>query len=183
MAQMVKNPPAMQETQLLSLGREDPLAEGMATRSSVLAWRIPWTEESGGLQSLGLQRVGRDGAADTSGRAGGGGASPPARLSGASSPCRWCSHSPPGPQCLLPDPRANPRGVGAASETPGTQVWLGGCGSAVETRKERSLKSEHPGCIAEVFLVLHFFPQNQVNSNFCFALLPIFAFPFQPCPG
>ena len=60
MAQMVKNPPAMQETQLLSLGREDPLAEGMATRSSVLAWRIPWTEESGGLQSLGLQRVGRD---------------------------------------------------------------------------------------------------------------------------
>ena len=60
MAQMVKNPPAVQETQLLSLGPEDPLAEGLATRSSVLAWRIPWTEEPGGLQSLGLQRVGHD---------------------------------------------------------------------------------------------------------------------------
>ena len=56
----VKNPPAMQETQVQSLGREDPLEEGMATHSSILAWRIPWTEESGGLQSIGSQRVGHD---------------------------------------------------------------------------------------------------------------------------
>ena len=46
---MVKNPPAMQETQVQSLGWEDPLEEGMATHSSVLAWEIPWTEEPGGL--------------------------------------------------------------------------------------------------------------------------------------
>ena len=57
MAQMVKNLPLMQETQLQVLGQEDPLDEGMATHSSVLAWRIPWTEEPGGLQSRGLQRV------------------------------------------------------------------------------------------------------------------------------
>ena len=57
MAQMVKNPPAMQEMQVRSLGREDPLEKGMATHSSILAWRIPWTEEPGGLQSMGLQRV------------------------------------------------------------------------------------------------------------------------------
>ena len=52
MAQQVKNPPAMQETQEMqvrSLGREDPLEKRMATRSSILAWRIPWTEEPGGL--------------------------------------------------------------------------------------------------------------------------------------
>ena len=54
-AQMVKNLPAMRETQVRSLGREDPLEKGMATHSSVIAWRIPWTEEPGGLQSLGLQ--------------------------------------------------------------------------------------------------------------------------------
>ena len=48
----------MQETQVLSLGWEDPLEEGMATPSSILAWRIPWTEEPGGLQFTGLQRVG-----------------------------------------------------------------------------------------------------------------------------
>ena len=46
---MVKNPPAMQETQVLSLGQEDTLEKGMATHSSILAWRIPWTEEPGGL--------------------------------------------------------------------------------------------------------------------------------------
>ena len=57
MAQTVKNLPAMQKIQVRSLGREDPLEEGMATHSSVLAWRIPWTEEPGGLQSMGLQRV------------------------------------------------------------------------------------------------------------------------------
>ena len=57
-AQTVKNPPEMQETRARSLGREDALEEGMATHSSVLAWRIPWTEEPGGLQSLGSQRVG-----------------------------------------------------------------------------------------------------------------------------
>ena len=53
MVQRVKNPPAMQETQVLSLGREDPLEKGMATHSSILAWRIPQTEEPGGLQSMG----------------------------------------------------------------------------------------------------------------------------------
>ena len=60
MAQTVKNPPAMrqmQETWVQSLGREGPLEEGMATHSSVLAWRIPQTEEPGGLQSTRLQRV------------------------------------------------------------------------------------------------------------------------------
>ena len=59
-AQMVKNPPAMQETRVLSLGREDPLEMGMKTHPSFLAWRIPWTEEPGGLQSVGSQRVGHD---------------------------------------------------------------------------------------------------------------------------
>ena len=50
----------MQETQVWSLGREDPLEKGMVTHSSILAWRIPWTEEPGGLQSVGLQRIGHD---------------------------------------------------------------------------------------------------------------------------
>ena len=53
---MGKNPPAMQETQVQSLGGEDPLEKGMATHCSILAWRIPWTEEPGGLQSTGSQR-------------------------------------------------------------------------------------------------------------------------------
>ena len=57
---MVKNLPAMQETLLWSLSQEDPLEKGMATHSSILAWRIPWTEEPGGLQSMGSQRVGHD---------------------------------------------------------------------------------------------------------------------------
>ena len=60
MAQTVKNLPAMQETQVRSLGQEDPLAKRMATHSSILAWRILWTEEPGGLQSMGSQRVGHD---------------------------------------------------------------------------------------------------------------------------
>ena len=51
MAQMVKNLPAVQENWVQSLGQEDPLEKGMATHSSILAWRIPWTEEPGGLQS------------------------------------------------------------------------------------------------------------------------------------
>ena len=55
-AQTVKNPPTVQETWVQSLGREDPLEEGVATQSSVLAWRTPWTEKPGGLQSVGLQR-------------------------------------------------------------------------------------------------------------------------------
>ena len=59
-AQMVKNPPAIRETWVRSLGWEDPLEEGMGTHSSILAWRIPWTEEPGRLQSIGLQRVGHD---------------------------------------------------------------------------------------------------------------------------
>ena len=50
----------MQGTQVRSLGWEDPLGKGMATHSSILAWRIPWTEEPGGLQSMGSQRVGHD---------------------------------------------------------------------------------------------------------------------------
>ena len=56
--QTVKNPPAVQETGVQSLGWEDPLEKGMATHSSILAWRIPWTEEPGGLQSIGWQGVG-----------------------------------------------------------------------------------------------------------------------------
>ena len=59
-AQSVKNLPAMQETWARFLGWEDPLEKEMATHSSILAWRIPWTEEPGGLQSTGLQRVGHD---------------------------------------------------------------------------------------------------------------------------
>ena len=55
MAQTVKNLPAMQETQAQSLGQEDPLEKGMATHSSMLAWRIPWTEEPAGLQSMGCK--------------------------------------------------------------------------------------------------------------------------------
>ena len=55
---MVKNLPPVPETQVRSLGREDPLEKGMATCPSVLAWRIPWAEEPGGLQSRGLHRVG-----------------------------------------------------------------------------------------------------------------------------
>ena len=58
LAQMVKSLPAMQETWVQSLGQEDPLEKGIATHSSILAWRIPWIEEPGGLQSMGLQRVG-----------------------------------------------------------------------------------------------------------------------------
>ena len=57
---MIKNPPAMQETWVQSLGQDDPLEEEMATHSSILAWRIPWTEEPGRLQSLGSQRVGHN---------------------------------------------------------------------------------------------------------------------------
>ena len=61
-AQRVKNLPTMQETQVLFLSQEDPLEKDMATHSSVLAWEIPWTEEPGGLQSMGSQRVGHDSA-------------------------------------------------------------------------------------------------------------------------
>ena len=57
---MVKNLPAMWETLVRSLGWEDPMEKGMATHSSILAWRIPWTEEPGGLQPMGSQRVGHD---------------------------------------------------------------------------------------------------------------------------
>ena len=58
MARVVKNLPAMQETQILSLDREDPLEKGLATHSSIFAWKIPWTEETCELQSTGLHRVG-----------------------------------------------------------------------------------------------------------------------------
>ena len=64
-AQMVKNLPAMQETQVQSLGQKEPLEKGMATHSSILAEKIPWTEESGGLQSSRLQIVGHDWVTDT----------------------------------------------------------------------------------------------------------------------
>ena len=60
LAQLVKDPPATQETQVQSLGGEDPLEEGMTTHSSILAWRIPWSEEPGRLQSMELQRVGHN---------------------------------------------------------------------------------------------------------------------------
>ena len=62
---MVENPPAMQETQAQSLGQEDPLKKGMATHSSILAWRIQWTEEPGGLHSIRSQRVGHSLATNT----------------------------------------------------------------------------------------------------------------------
>ena len=60
MAQMVKNLPVIWGIQIQSLGWEDPLEERMATHCSVLAWRVPWTEEPGGLQSVGSQRVGHN---------------------------------------------------------------------------------------------------------------------------
>ena len=60
MAQTVKSLPAVQETRVRSLGGEDPLEEGMATHSCILAWKIPWMEEPGGLQSMGSQRVRHD---------------------------------------------------------------------------------------------------------------------------
>ena len=60
MVQQVKNLPAMQETWVWSLGQEDPLEKEMATHSSILDWKIPWTEEPGRLQSKGSQRVGHD---------------------------------------------------------------------------------------------------------------------------
>ena len=59
-AQRLKRLPPMRETRVQSLGREDPLEKEMATHSSILAWRIPWTEEPGGLQSMGSRRVGHD---------------------------------------------------------------------------------------------------------------------------
>ena len=59
-AQLVKHLPAMREMWVQSLGQEDPLEKDMATHSSIFAWRIPWTEEPGGLQSMGSQRVGHD---------------------------------------------------------------------------------------------------------------------------
>ena len=64
-AQIIKTLPSMQETQVQSLGQRDPLENGMATHSSTFAWRISWTEKPGGLQSMGLQRVGHDWASNT----------------------------------------------------------------------------------------------------------------------
>ena len=60
MTQMLKSPPVMQETQDRSLGQEDPMEKGMATHSSILAWRIPGTEEPGRLEAMGLHRVGHN---------------------------------------------------------------------------------------------------------------------------
>ena len=60
MAWMVKNLPAVQETQVQPLSQEDPLEKGMAIHTSILAWRIPWTEEPGRLQAMGAQRVGHN---------------------------------------------------------------------------------------------------------------------------
>ena len=59
-AQKIQNLPARQETQVRSMGQEDPLEKGMATHSSILTWRIPWTKEPGRVQSMALQRVGYD---------------------------------------------------------------------------------------------------------------------------
>ena len=58
MAQLVKNPPTMQETKVQSLGWEDPLEKEMAAHSRILTWKIPWTEEPGGLQSMGVPKSG-----------------------------------------------------------------------------------------------------------------------------
>ena len=60
MAQVVKNMPEMQETRVQPLTRENPMEKGMATHSNILAWRIPWMEEPGGMQSMALQRVRKD---------------------------------------------------------------------------------------------------------------------------
>ena len=60
LVQMVRSPPTMQETRIQSLGWEEPLEEEMTTHSSILAWKIPWMEEPGRLQSMGLQKVGHD---------------------------------------------------------------------------------------------------------------------------
>ena len=60
MAQVIKNLPAMQDPRVQSLGQEDPLEKGMAAHSTILAWRIPWTEEPGRLQSMASQRAGHD---------------------------------------------------------------------------------------------------------------------------
>ena len=60
MAQIIESLPAMQETQVRSLGQDNPLEKEMATHSSILAWKIPWSEEPDRLQSMGSQRVGRD---------------------------------------------------------------------------------------------------------------------------
>ena len=62
---MVKNPPAIRRRAGSVLGQEEPLEESMATHSSILAWRIPWTKKPGGLQSMGSQRVGRDSVTNT----------------------------------------------------------------------------------------------------------------------
>ena len=59
-AQVVKNMPEMQETRVQPLARENPMEKGMATHSNILAWRIPWMEEPGGMQSMALQRVRKD---------------------------------------------------------------------------------------------------------------------------
>ena len=59
-AQLVKHMPAVQETRVQSLGWEDPLGKEMTTHSSILAWKIPWTEDPGGLQFMGSQRIGHD---------------------------------------------------------------------------------------------------------------------------
>ena len=64
-AQTIKNLPAMQETQVQSLGQEGSLEKRVATHSSIFAWRIPWTEKPGGLLSMGLQRVGHDSVTNT----------------------------------------------------------------------------------------------------------------------
>ena len=64
MTQVVKNQPALQETWVWSLAQEDPLEEGMPTHFSIIAWRIPWTDEPGGLQSMGLQEVRHDSTSD-----------------------------------------------------------------------------------------------------------------------
>jgi len=65
MAQMVKNLPTMQKTWVQSLGQEDPLEKGEAMHFSIFAWRIPWTEEPGELQSMGSQRMGQDWSTNT----------------------------------------------------------------------------------------------------------------------
>ena len=88
-AQTVKNLPAMQETWVSSLGQKDPLEKGMSTHSSILAWRIPWTEDPCRLQSVGLQRVGHNWGTNTI-------------LSSAFVPLGWCANDSPTTWLMLP---------------------------------------------------------------------------------
>ena len=119
-AQRLKRLPPVQETRVQSLGREDPLQKEMVTHSSILAWRIPWTEESGRLQSTGWQRVGHDFTFHSS-RAEEGPPDKPRKIQGKlralGCPSKHQSIQPPCQvgglpgSCVLRDPHPHPHGV------------------------------------------------------------------------